>query len=138
MNIAISTIVAAGLIVAAGVFSSGPDGERKAIAATSTVMPQVSASGDATFRMRAIGDVSCAVTRGDQISEDRSELEVDASCAALLPGIERAKFWQEKPDGSVAFTEDGVDAIVSFSVADGVAYESFEPATPLLSLAAAN
>lgn len=138
MNIAISTIVAAGLLVAAGVISSGPDGDRQAIAATSAAMPQLAAFEGDVFRMRSAGDISCAVTRGDPVSGDRSELEVEPSCAALLPGIERAKFWQENADGSVAFTEDGVEAIVSFSVGDGMAYESFEPATPLISLDAVN
>lgn len=129
--------MAAGLLVAAGVISSGPDGDRQAIAATSVAMPQARAFEGDTFRMRSAGNVSCAVTRGDPVSEDRSKLEVEPACAALLPGIERAKFWQERED-SVAFTENGGDAIVSFSVGDGVAYESFKPLTPIISLAAAD
>jgi hypothetical protein len=136
MNTAVSTIVAAGLLVAAGVISSGPDGDRQAIAATSAAL--VAASEGDVFRMRSAGDASCAVTRGDPVSRNRSELEVEPACAALLPGIERAKFWQENADGSVAFTEDGAEPIVSFSVGDGVAYESFEPVTPLISLDAVN
>jgi hypothetical protein len=132
MNIAISTVVAAGLLVAAGVISSGPDGDRQAIAAS--VIPQPQASDGDMFRLRSSGNASCAVTRGDRVAEDRSELEIEPACATLLPGIERAKFWQEHEDGSVAFTENGVDAIVSFSVGDGVAYESFKPSTPLISL----
>lgn len=132
MNTAISTVVFAGLLVAAGVMSSGPGGDRQAIAAS--VAPQFQESTGDLFRLRSSGNVSCAVTRGDPVSQDRSELEVDPSCAALLPGIERAKFWQENEDGSVAFTENGIDPLVSFSVADGVAYESFQPSTPLLSL----
>jgi hypothetical protein len=134
MNIAISTAVAAGLLVMAGVISSGPDGDRQANAASSVGIPQAQASDGDRFRLRSSGNVSCAVWRGDQVAEDRSELEIEPSCAALLPGIERAKFWQEHEDGSVAFTENGVDAIVRFSVGDGVAYESFKPSTPLVSL----
>jgi hypothetical protein len=134
MNIAISTVVAAGLLVAAGVLSSGPDGDRQAVAASAAAMPQGQASDGDMFRLRSSANVSCAVTRGDRVAEDRSELEIEPACAMLLPGIERAKFWQEYEDGSVAFTENGVDAIVSFSVGDGVAYESFEPPTPLISL----
>jgi hypothetical protein len=134
MNLAISTAVAAGLLLMAGVISSGPDGDRQAIAASSVGIPQAQASDGDIFRLRSSGDVSCAVTRGDQVAEDRSELEIEPSCASLFPGIERAKFWQEHEDGSVAFTENGVDAIVSFSVGDGVAYESFKPSTPLISL----
>ncbi len=138
MNLAISTVVAAGLLVAAGVISSGPGGERQAIAATAVAMPQAGAFEDEIFRMSSAGDISCAITRGDQVSADRLELEVEPSCAALLPGIEHAKYWQEQEDGSVVFTENGKDAIVSFSFGDGVAYESFEPSTPLISLDAVN
>lgn len=132
MNIAISTAVVAGLLAAAGVMTSGLDGDRQAIAAS--VVPQAQAPDGDTFRLRSSGNGSCAVTRGERVAEDRSELEIEPACATLLPGIERAKFWQEHEDGSVAFTENGVDAIVSFSVGDGVAYESFEPSTPLISL----
>jgi len=52
------------------------------------------------------------------------------------PGIERAKFWREQNDGTVAFSVNGVDPIVTFGVADGDGYESYAPALPLLSLAA--
>ncbi len=80
------------------------------------------------------GSESCAVTRGDEVAEGRSELTVDPSCAQVLPGVEKARFWQEKSDGLVAFVADGIDPIVTFSVADGVAYESVKPALPVVTL----
>ena len=55
---------------------------------------------------------------------------------AGFPGIERAKFWRERDDGTVAFSTNGIDPIVAFGVADGDGYESYAPAAPLLSLAA--
>jgi hypothetical protein len=48
----------------------------------------------------------------------------------------RAKFWQEEADGSVIFSENGIDPIVTFAVGDGVAFESIQPHVPLISLAA--
>jgi hypothetical protein len=134
MNLAFWTVVAAGLLMAAGVISSGPDGDRHAVAASAAAMPQGQAPDGDVFRLRSSGSISCAVTRGDRVAKNRSELEIEPACATLLPGIERAKFWQEHEDGSVAFIENGVDAIVSFSVGDGIAYESFEPSTPLILL----
>lgn len=91
-----------------------------------------------SFRLVANGsEGNCAVTRGAGVSDGLSLLTVAANCRRLLPGIERAKFWREKQDGTVAFSANGVDPIVTFSVADGDGYESYAPATPLLSLAAA-
>ncbi|MFD2056119.1 hypothetical protein ACFSQT_24545 [Mesorhizobium calcicola] len=91
-----------------------------------------------SFRLVANGDEgNCAVTRGASVSDDLSLLTVAPNCRRLLPGIERAKFWREKQDGTVTFSANGVDPIVTFAVADGDGYESYAPAAPLLSLAAA-
>ncbi|WP_425352269.1 hypothetical protein [Mesorhizobium sophorae] len=79
---------------------------------------------------------NCAVTRGASVSDDLSLLTMGPNCRRLLPGIERAKFWRQEQDGTVAFSANGVDPIVTFAVADGDGYESYAPAAPLLSLAA--
>ncbi|MFA6156177.1 hypothetical protein [Mesorhizobium sp.] len=90
-----------------------------------------------TFRLVANGDEGvCTVTRGASLSDGLSRLTVAPNCRGLLPGVERAKFWREQDDGAVAFSANGVDPIVTFSVADGDGYESYAPATPILSLAA--
>lgn len=90
-----------------------------------------------SYRLVANGDEgNCAVTRGASVSDDLSLLTVAPNCRRLLPGIERAKFWREEQDGTVAFSANGVDPIVTFAVADGDGYESYAPAAPLLSLAA--
>ncbi len=89
-----------------------------------------------SFRLVANGDEGdCAIRRGAAIQDGLSLLTVAPNCRRLLPGIERAKFWREGEDGTVAFSADGIDPIVTFSVADGDGYESYAPATPLLSLA---
>ncbi|MBZ9676550.1 hypothetical protein [Mesorhizobium sp. ES1-1] len=90
-----------------------------------------------TFTLVANGDEGvCTVTRGDALSDSLSRLTVAPNCRQLLPGVEQAKFWREQNDGVVAFSANGVDPIVTFSVADGDGYESYAPATPILSLAA--
>jgi hypothetical protein len=105
----------------------GGSGESAAEEATPT---------DNTYRLVANGDEgACVVKRGASISQGLSLLTVAPTCRRLLPGIEQAKFWREEEDGTVAFSADGIDPIVTFAVADGDGYESYAPATPLLSLA---
>ena len=89
-----------------------------------------------TYRLVANGNEgTCAVSRGAEISDRLSLLTVAPTCRRLMPGIERAKFWREQNDGTVAFSANGIDPIVTFAVADGDGYESYAPAAPLLSLA---
>ncbi|TPM27453.1 hypothetical protein [Mesorhizobium sp. B2-3-4] len=90
-----------------------------------------------TYRLVANGDEdACAVTRGASVSDGLSLLTVASNCRRLLPGIEQAKFWRDGQDGTVAFSANGIDPIVTFAVADGDGYESYAPTLPLLSLAA--
>ncbi|CAN7267046.1 hypothetical protein [Mesorhizobium sp. LjNodule214] len=97
------------------------------------------AQPSSTYRLAANGDeAACAVKRGAEVSEGLSLLTIASTCRRLLPGIERAKFWREQEDGTVAFSANGTDPIVTFAVADGDGYESYAPALPLLSLAAAD
>lgn len=93
------------------------------------------ATSASSYRLVANGDEAvCAVRRGAEISHGLSLLAVASNCRRLLPGIERAKFWREQDDGTVAFSANGIDPIVTFGVADGDGYESYTPALPLLSL----
>lgn len=88
-----------------------------------------------SYTLTANGDeAACAVRRGAEVSDGLSRLTVSPDCRKLMPGIERVKFWREQADGSVAFSENGIDPIVTFSVADGDGYESYVPANPLLAL----
>ncbi|RWJ99532.1 MAG: hypothetical protein EOR42_24900 [Mesorhizobium sp.] len=88
-----------------------------------------------TYRLTANGDeAACAIRRGAEVSDGLSLLTVAPNCRRLMPGIERVKFWREQADGSVAFSVNGTDPVVTFSVADGDGYESYAPAAPLLSM----
>lgn len=94
------------------------------------------ASGD-VFRLAANGEeAACSVRRGGRIADGLSALTLAPDCGRVLPGIERARFWRERNDGTIAFSAEGGDPIVTFAVADGDGYESYAPAAPLLSLAA--
>lgn len=117
----------AGLVASVALFGAvqflhGGDGRVSQVAPSST------------YRLTANGNEACSVQRGASVSDGLSRLEIAANCGKLMPGIERVKFWREQTDGSVAFSENGVDPIVTFSVADGDGYESYAPAAPLLAL----
>ena len=120
----------AGLVVSVALF--GGVHVLYGVQGPSTAVGTVSSS---TYRLTANGDeAACAVQRGAPVSDGLSLLSVTPSCRKLMPGIERVKFWREQVDGSVAFSENGVDPIVTFGVADGDGYESYAPAAPLLAL----
>lgn len=122
---------AAVLAISCTVIMVASDGR---VAAVPAVPDQRIASAE-TYKLRSTqATETCDVTRGDQLTGGRSRLSVDPSCAALLPGVEKAKFWVDKDDGSVAFTANGIDPIVTFAIADGVAYELLQPAQPVISL----
>ncbi len=95
------------------------------------------ASSSGNYRLAANGgEATCAVKRGAEVSDGLSLLTIASDCRLVFPGMERAKYWHERHDGTVAFSANGVDPIVTFGVADGDGYESYEPTVPLLSLAA--
>ncbi|MGC3944244.1 MAG: hypothetical protein QM762_06955 [Chryseolinea sp.] len=99
--------------------------------------PAVQAASGEVFRLVANGDeAACSVRRGDRIADGLSALTLAPDCGRVLPGIERARFWWERDDGTIAFSADGIDPIVTFAIADGDGYDSYAPAAPLLSLAA--
>ncbi|RWC87553.1 MULTISPECIES: hypothetical protein [unclassified Mesorhizobium] len=124
---ALSAVIAAAALVGGVQLFHDGNGESVALEATPSN----------TYRLVANGDGgACAVTRGASVSDGLSLLTVAPNCRRLLPGIEQVKFWRQQNDGTVAFSADGVDPIVTFAVADGDGYESYAPALPLLSLAA--
>ena len=95
------------------------------------------APSSGNYRLAANGEeATCAVKRGAEVASGLSLLTVASDCRLVFPGIERAKFWRDQDDGTVAFSANGVDPIVTFGVADGDGYESYVPTAPLLSLAA--
>lgn len=106
-------------------FLHGGDGQGTTNEATPSSTYQLTANGD---------EAACAIHRGAAVSDGLSLLSVAPNCRKLMPGIERAKFWREGADGTVAFSENGIDPIVTFSVADGDGYESYAPAAPILAL----
>ena len=90
------------------------------------------------FQLQASGDTaSCAVEKRAGAGPLLNVI-VAQDCDGLLPGLSKMRYWREDGDGTVTLSADGKTALVVFGLADGVAYESLEPRTPLMSLIASN
>lgn len=129
-------LVAVGL--ALGVAIAVRDAPPEAAKASLLVAPAKAdrAAAGNRFLLRSAGDLACEVVRGAATGRGSYALQPDADCERLLPGLSQVRFWQDRDDAVVVFSRDGTDDLVTFAVGDGVAYESFRPASALISLAA--
>lgn len=101
--------------------------------------PQLERQPKDTFVIKSVGnDEACAVTKGEELSPGYAPIRVTANCEKLLPGLASARFWRENEDGSVALQAGASDTIAAFSAGEGVDYESYAPASVLLTLKAQN
>ncbi|TWG99704.1 hypothetical protein L598_001300000350 [Mesorhizobium sp. J18] len=131
MRLLIATVAAVGFIGAAAAVTSAPED------GGSTVSAVKEASAPSRYRVVAVGqEGTCAVTKGEALSDRLAELYVERTCSTVMPGLEQARYWREASDGSVTFAKADGGAVLEFSVADGVAYETFRPHAPLVSLVA--
>jgi hypothetical protein len=133
MKIATGAFITLALMTSGVAFATLPDAEpvmADAAAGTSAAAPV-----DSPGRYRLIGgDAYCTVHRGPLLGDGLSDLVVPAECNELMPGLSAMRFWKDEGDGEMAFSSNGWDAQVRFSIADGAAYESYKPSRPLLSL----
>jgi hypothetical protein len=133
MKIATGAFIALALLTSGAALATRPDAEPLIVneaAAASAAEP-----ADLPGRYRLVGEeASCTIHRGPQLGDGLSDLVVPAECNALMSGLSAMRFWKDEGDGAMAFSSNGWDAPVRFSVADGAAYESYKPSRPLLSL----
>ena len=126
-------VVAVGLAFGVAVVAKGKPPET---AVASMIVPAAKAGVDTeSYRLRSASDLACRLSRGVQAGDGTYAVHADADCERLLPGLSNVRFWQERDDGIVVFSRDGTDELVTFAEADGIAYESFRPASVLISLA---
>ncbi len=134
MNLSFTVFVAAGLAFGVLFFAKGKPSETRL---ASVLVPAAKADVRADsnrYLLRSAGNLSCKVIRGG--SEGAYTLRAGPDCERLLPGLSKVRFWQERDDGAIVFSRDGADELVAFAAADGAAYESFRPASALISLGA--
>lgn len=123
----------AGLLAAVAMVAAGHDGT-----APESTLQKPMFAGQA-YKLQIGGDSeSCVVEKGKADATGDAALKFNGGCADRYPRVAGARFWSERPDGSVAFTRSDGKTVIEFAVADGVAYQSFEPGAPLASLIALN
>lgn len=90
-----------------------------------------------SFKLRVSGrEGNCTVVKRGMRDSQRAELKLDENCFRMLPRLTEARFWQQGTSGEVTFAAADGRPIVKFFAADGVAYESLYPVTPLVALTA--
>lgn len=89
------------------------------------------------YQLRVSGrEGSCTVVKRGPAEAIHADLELDKDCIAMMPRLSEARYWQEGAAGEVLFIGADGRPIVEFFAADGVAYESLRPVTPLMALTA--
>ena len=90
-----------------------------------------------SYRLFITGNsVACRVTKGRKLSAQVAEIKLSHGCGEAYDRLTEAALWREGSDGEIAFaTKDG-RTLVRFTAGDGVAYESYRPTVPFLSLVA--
>lgn len=130
MKIVVSAFIALGLLTSAAAIA-----ERVRLTPKADVAPRAP-SADGSTRFRLTGqDTACLVTREPPAENGSARLTVAKDCDGILPGLSAAGAWTEDADGNVSFAAAG-RTLAQFGVADGVAYESFQPARPPMMLSA--
>ncbi|UUP16936.1 hypothetical protein [Nitratireductor thuwali] len=81
-------------------------------------------------------DESCLVEKGVETGLNAAELKAEEGCYRLLPRLADARIWKRDDEGDVVFAAADGREIARFFAADGVAFESVKPASPLMLLTA--
>lgn len=129
-------LVAVGLALGVAVVAKGKPPETTMASMLVTTARAGTSAGTDRYLLRSAGDLACKVVRGAATGSGSYTLQANEDCERLLQGLSKVRFWQERDDGAIVFSRDGADDLVTFALADGVAYESFRPASALISLAA--
>lgn len=97
----------------------------------------IAAEAKARYRLLVPGNASdCTVTKGPDLADGLAEIEFSAGCGALYPRLARVRYWREDGNGEVSFARADGKAVIRFAAGDGIAYESYRPTTPFISLVA--
>ncbi len=120
-------------LVALGLLSARPGLD---MTATASIAPPT--APEDSFRLVSTsgegGD--CRVSAAPMEAGEKRLLRLSPGCAADAPMLSAAHYWLERPDGSVVLSGDDGKAIAAFMLGDGVAYESYDPPYPVMTLIA--
>ncbi len=88
-----------------------------------------------TYKLQVSGkDGSCTVVKRGTVEAKRAGLDLKGGCAHLMPRLANARYWHEGETGEVIFATAEGRPVVEFFPADGVAYQSLNPVSPLIAL----
>ncbi|RIK85727.1 MAG: hypothetical protein DCC69_09145 [Hyphomicrobiales bacterium] len=124
----------AALALAAGAFQPNPELDTTA---TSSVAPAMAAQE--SFRLvstwsGAGGGAGCSLAAGNAAEGGSRPLRLAPGCIADNPALAEARYWLDRPDGTVAFSGADGRVLAEFAAADGAAFESYHPRLPVMTL----
>lgn len=131
MNLA-TTGLAAFAMIGAAAYVAHDAGESAGIAESAGA---VRVASTAEYRITGPRDgTECTLERGTAGKEGHARLVLSRGCAASAPQLAAASYWVEEERGAVALADGAGNTLVRFARADGVGWESFEPASLILYL----
>ena len=101
-----------------------------------TVVSSVRTPDDRSMRFQLFSSEwpdGCTISVGEA-GRERQKFSADETCGQVHPDLLAASWWQERSDGSVAVLRPDGGVVAEFSVADGAAFESSSPPSPILVL----
>ena len=127
----------AAAVLAAVAFDLGPRLETTMLDTTTTASLAPAAAPQDSFRLVSTsGGVGCSLAAGDATEDGLRPLRLAAGCAADNPALAQARYWLDRPDGTVAFSGADGRILAEFAAADGAAFESYHPPLPIMTLIA--
>ncbi len=63
-------------------------------------------------------------------------LKLGAGCGSAVPVLADAASWRQEPDGTAVLADVSGHAVLRLAIADGAAWETYQPGTPMVSLIA--
>jgi hypothetical protein len=79
---------------------------------------------------------SCLLIRDAGQLPGTASVETDPACAEVFKPLAQAAFWQEGEHGNVVLKDRDGNRIAELAPGDGLAFQSVEPASPILALVA--
>ena len=128
------------LALAAGTFQPGPGLDATI---TSSIAP-ATAPRDSFRLVSAWGETECSLSTDPAAADPGTAdpgadgaarpLHLTPGCVAANPELVAARYWLDRPDGTVALSGADGRIVAEFAMADGAAFESYYPQQPVMTL----
>jgi hypothetical protein len=124
-------------VVALAYLSSRPDLDMS----TTSAIVVASAGTEDGFRLfstsdEGMGAADCSLAAGEAPEGAPRPLRLGAGCMPANPQLAGARWWLDRPDGTVALAAADGRILAEFAAGAGAAFESYAPAQPLMTLLA--